>query len=296
MNNTSPLDIAAGQQRVALYLQHSLEAVNAPARLKEAMCYSVLGGGKRLRPLLAYAAGVDLGADLARIDPAAAAVELIHCYSLIHDDLPAMDDDDLRRARPTCHKAFDEATAILAGDALETLAFTVLTAHDQPWSSESRVVAVKTLAEAAGAMGMVGGQMLDIEAENQKVSLSDLENIHRLKTGALIRASIRLGAIAAGCLDEKLWAQLDAFASLIGLAFQVQDDLLDVESSTEMLGKHTGMDAALNKATYPALLGVSAAKQYLQSLYAQANEALDILPIEAAALRQTGFLLQNRVS
>ena len=234
------------------------------------------------------------GADLAQLDPAAAAVELIHCYSLVHDDLPAMDDDDLRRGRPTCHKAFDEATAILVGDALETLAFTVLTSHDQPWSAENRLATVKTLAEAAGAAGMVGGQMLDIEAENQSISLEELENLHRLKTGALIRASVHLGALAAGCQQQILLTKLDQFAAMIGLAFQVQDDLLDVESTTEVLGKRAGADEALNKSTYPSLLGIAATKQHLHGLYEQASVILNQLPMDTTALQQVWCLLRDR--
>ena len=260
------------------------------------MRYAVLGGGKRLRPLLVYATGLSFGADLALLDPAAAAVELIHCYSLVHDDLPAMDDDDLRRGRPTCHKAFDEATAILVGDALLTLAFTVLTSHDQSWSSNSRLQAVGALAEAAGASGMVGGQMLDIEAEDKKISLPELENLHRLKTGALIKASVRLGALAGGCADAKLLSQMDEFAATIGLAFQVQDDLLDVESTTEILGKRAGADEALNKSTYPSLLGLAESKRYLQSLYQQASALLSNIPINVGALQQIWLLLRDRQS
>jgi geranylgeranyl pyrophosphate synthase len=288
------LDIQRCQQRIEQYLGDWLNAMPAPARLQEAMCYAVLGGGKRLRPLLVYAAGHDCGADWAVLDPAAAAVELIHCYSLVHDDLPAMDDDDLRRGRPSCHKAFDEATAILVGDALETLAFTVLTSHDQPWSSDNRLAAVRILAEAAGATGMVGGQMLDIEAENRSISVPELEHLHRLKTGALIMASVRLGALAAGCTDAALLNGLDQFAGLIGLAFQVQDDLLDVESTTEILGKRAGADEALHKSTYPSLLGLSAAKQHLQELYDQAAAILETLPIETTALQQAWFFLRDR--
>lgn len=290
------IDIPGCQQRVEQCLQHWLQSSQAPKRLQEAMSYSVLGGGKRLRPLLVYATGSGFGVDLARLDPAACAVEFIHCYSLVHDDLPAMDDDDLRRGRPTCHKAFDEATAILVGDALETLAFTVLTSNDQPWSSDCRLAAVQALAEAAGAAGMVGGQMLDIEAENRKISLPELENLHRLKTGALIRASVHLGALAAGCTDAMLLTQLDQFAALIGLAFQVQDDLLDVESTTEILGKRAGADEGLNKSTYPSLLGIEATKQHLQSLYAEASTVLKKLPIDTTALQQVWFLLRDRQS
>ncbi len=290
------IDIRACQQRLESYMQNYLNSLQTPKKLLDAMCYAVLGGGKRLRPLLVYATGVGFGVDLASLDPAAAAVELIHCYSLVHDDLPAMDDDDLRRGRPTCHKAFDEATAILVGDALATLAFTVLISHDQPWSNQSRLEAVRTLAEAAGAAGMVGGQMLDIAAEDKKISLSELENLHRLKTGALIRASVRLGALAAGCPDVTLLAQLDQFAAIIGLAFQVQDDLLDVESTTEVLGKRAGADEALNKSTYPSLLGIADSKQHLQSLYLQASEILSNLSINTAALQQIWLLLRDRQS
>jgi geranylgeranyl pyrophosphate synthase len=296
INPCPALDITACQQRVEQYMQHWLAETSAPVRLQEAMSYSVLGGGKRLRPLLVYATGSSFGAELVVLDPAAAAVELIHCYSLVHDDLPAMDDDDLRRGRPTCHKAFDEATAILVGDALETLAFTVLTTHTQPWSIENRLQAVKILAGAAGASGMVGGQILDIEAENRKITLSELENLHQLKTGALIRASVRLGALAAGCTDPALIEQLDQFAALIGLAFQVQDDLLDVESTTEILGKRAGADEALNKSTYPSLLGIPAAKQLLQNLYEQAEAVLKSLPINTLALQQVCSLLRERCS
>lgn len=295
-NSATTMDISACQQRIEKYMQDWLNATKAPTRLQQAMSYSVLGGGKRLRPLLVYATGSGFGVDLAQLDPAAAAVEFIHCYSLVHDDLPAMDDDDLRRGRPTCHKAFDEATAILVGDALETLAFTVLTSHDQPWPAENRLAAVKNLAEAAGAAGMVGGQMLDIEAEDQKITLAALENLHRLKTGALIRASVHLGALAAGCREPTLLTQLDQFAAVIGLAFQVQDDLLDVESTTEVLGKRAGADEALNKSTYPSLLGLAAAKQHLHDLYEQASAVLNQLTMDTAALRQVWCLLRDRQS
>lgn len=290
------IDIPACQKRVQDYMQAWLAATPAPNRLQEAMRYAVLGGGKRLRPLLVYAAGSSFDADLAVLDPAACAVELIHCYSLVHDDLPAMDNDDLRRGLPTCHKAFDEATAILVGDALETLAFTVLTSHDQPWTNENRLTAVKYLAEAAGAAGMVGGQQLDIDAENRQISLPELEHLHRLKTGALIRASVRLGAVAAGCADSRLLTQLDQFAALIGLAFQVQDDLLDVESTTEVLGKRAGADEALHKSTYPGLLGISAAKQHLHELYNQAAAVLASVSVDTTALQQIWNLLRDRQS
>lgn len=290
------LNISECQNRVEHYMQTWLEIINSPPRLREAMRYAVLGGGKRLRPLLVYAAGNGFGVALAQLDPAAAAVEFVHAYSLVHDDLPAMDNDDLRRGKPTCHKAFDDATAILAGDALQPLAFTLLTSHDQHWSTEIRLESVKTLAEAIGAMGMVGGQMLDIEAENKKIPLNELEDLHRLKTGALIRASIRLGALAAGCLDHVLLKQLDRFGDLIGLAFQVQDDLLDVESTTEVLGKRAGADEALHKSTYPSLLGAPQAKKLLQELYEQAELILAALSIDTTALRQIMTMLRDRQS
>jgi geranylgeranyl pyrophosphate synthase len=290
------LDIAECQKRVETYMQGWLNSLSAPTRLREAMQYSVLGGGKRLRALLVYAAGVSFGADLNSLDPAAAAVELVHAYSLVHDDLPAMDDDDLRRGKPTCHKAFDEATAILVGDALQPLAFTILSTHDQTWSNEIRLECIKTLAEAIGAIGMVGGQMLDIEAENRKITLNELETLHHLKTGALIRASLRLGALAAGCLDFTLLKALEKLGELIGLAFQVQDDILDVESTTEILGKRAGADEALNKSTYPSLLGLIQAKNLLKKLYAQAEQTLKMLTIDTFALTQVVVLLRERQS
>lgn len=290
------LNIPECQRRVEHYMQTYLETINSPPRLRQAMCYSVLGGGKRLRALLVYASGNSFGVAMTPLDPAAAAVELVHAYSLVHDDLPAMDNDDLRRGKPACHKAFDDATAILAGDALQALAFTLLAGHNQDWPSEIRLESIKTLAEAIGAMGMVGGQMLDIEAENNKISINELEALHRLKTGALIRASVRLGALAAGCLEFDLLNKLEQFADIIGLAFQVQDDLLDVEGSTAVLGKRAGADAALQKSTYPSLLGVSAAKKFLLELYEQAESVLNRLNLDINALLQILKLLRERQS
>lgn len=295
-NKLAAFNLEQCQQRIQLYLQAWLNKFRTPDRLLSAMRYSVLNGGKRLRPLLTYATGLGLGAKLEDLDPAAAVVELIHCYSLIHDDLPAMDNDDLRRGQPTCHKAFDEATAILAGDALQTLAFEILAEHEQPWNLSSRVLSVKTLAQASGIAGMAGGQMLDIEAENKRISLPELETLHSLKTGALIRASVRLGALAAGCQDAQCLENLDQFARLIGLAFQVQDDLLDVESSTEVLGKRAGADEALNKMTYPSLLGVEVAKTHLQDLYHQASVVLAGISCQTLYLQEVWNLLKNRQS
>ncbi|WJI14410.1 polyprenyl synthetase family protein [Pseudoxanthomonas winnipegensis] len=259
-------------QRVEATLEAALPAPDlAPQRLHAAMRHAVLGGGKRMRPLLVYAAGTLTGADEATLDAPAAAVELIHAYSLVHDDLPAMDDDAMRRGRPTVHVAFDEATAILAGDALQTRAFEVLAdAHAEP---ALRVAWLQTLAQASGVAGMCGGQALDIDATGQQQSLSALQRMHALKTGALIRASVRLGALAGGA-DAATLQRLDRFADALGLAFQVRDDILDVEASSETLGKTAGKDAAQDKSTYPALLGMDGAKARLDDLAAQMRDLL----------------------
>ena len=284
-----------------------------PARLHAAMHHATLGGGKRMRPLLAYAAGTALGADEAVLDAPAAAVELVHAYSLVHDDLPAMDDDELRRGRPTVHVAFDEATAILAGDALQTLAFSALADADAP--AALRVEWIRTLAQAYGVAGMCGGQALDIDAtgtatderkpgqgsigregETQggaTAALLALERMHALKTGALIRAAVRMGALAGGA-DATAQVQLDRFASALGLAFQIRDDLLDIEASSEQLGKTAGKDAAQAKATYPALLGVEGARARLDELATTMRDALAPLGDRAAALAALGELAVRR--
>jgi len=278
-----------------------------PSRLHAAMRHAVLGGGKRMRPLLVYAAGTALGADEAALDVPAAAVELVHAYSLVHDDLPAMDDDDLRRGRPTVHVAFDEATAILAGDALQTLAFSALAHADAP--ATLRIDWVRALAEASGVAGMCGGQALDIDATgegkakgcqshfSQGKSDSDtlllLERMHALKTGALIRASVRMGALGGGA-DEATLARLDRFASALGLAFQIRDDLLDVEASSEQLGKTAGKDAAQAKATYPALLGMDGARARLAEQASAMREALAAFGGRADALAALGELAVER--
>ncbi|MBO9711131.1 MAG: polyprenyl synthetase family protein [Caulobacter sp.] len=242
-----------------------------PARLHAAMRHATLGGGKRMRPLLVYAAGTALGADETLLDAPAAAVELVHAYSLVHDDLPAMDDDDLRRGRPTVHVAFDEATAILAGDALQTLAFSALAEADAP--ARLRIDWVRALADASGVAGMCGGQALDIDATGRTLTLEHLQRMHALKTGALIRAAVRMGALAGGA-DATTLAQLDAFADALGLAFQVRDDLLDIEASSEQLGKTAGKDVAQAKSTYPALLGVGGARSKLDELAVAMRDAL----------------------
>ena len=247
--------------------------------LIEAMKHGTLLGGKRARPFLTYVTGQMLGADCANLDTPAAAVECIHAYSLIHDDLPAMDNDDLRRGQPTCHIAFNEATAILAGDSLQTLAFEILATGPLSEDGETyRIQMVRELAQASGAAGMCMGQALDLAAEGQDVTLQELETIHKHKTGALIRCAIRLGALAAGDKGAEILPQLNQYADAIGLAFQVQDDILDVTSDTETLGKPQGSDLELEKSTYPALLGLEGAKQKAQQLYQEALQALDAIP------------------
>jgi geranylgeranyl pyrophosphate synthase len=270
--------------RVETALDQILPPVSVqPSRLHEAMRYTVLAGGKRIRPLLAYAAGEALGLDAALLDRPACAVEMIHAYSLIHDDLPAMDDDDLRRGRPTCHRAFDEATAILAGDALQTLAFQAL-AEAPGLSAESRVGMVSALARASGARGMVGGQAMDLEAEGTPLNLVQLENIHIHKTGALIRVSVQMGVLAHGGLDADQAERLDHYAKCLGLAFQIQDDVLDVEGDTAQIGKTAGRDQALNKATYPALVGLAEAKAMANQLITEAIESVTIFGERAKPL------------
>lgn len=254
-----------------------------PTPLAAAMRYAVTGGGKRVRPFLVYAAGRALGAPLERLDAPAAAVEFIHAYSLVHDDLPAMDDDDLRRGRPTCHRAFDEATAILAGDALQGLAFSALAeAGELPEATRLRMVA--SLSRAAGAEGMVGGQARDINAVGRETDLAGLEAMHRRKTGALIEASARLGGLAAGADDATL-GTLERYAAAVGLAFQIQDDILDVVGDTETLGKTGGADAAREKPTYPALLGLEGARERARAMVDDALEALAELGDGAEPLR-----------
>ncbi|MDO6705284.1 (2E,6E)-farnesyl diphosphate synthase [Photobacterium sp. 1_MG-2023] len=253
--------------------------------LVQAMRYGALLGGKRARPFLTYVTGQMLGVSEADLDAPAAAVECIHAYSLIHDDLPAMDDDELRRGQPTCHIAFDEATAILAGDALQTLAFEILASGQlSDAGNTQRIAMVRELAQAAGASGMCVGQALDLAAEKRKVGLAQLETVHRHKTGALIRCAVRLGALAAGDKGLAVLPQLDQFANAIGLAFQVQDDILDVISDTQTLGKPQGSDLALEKSTYPALLGLTGAQEKAQQLYQEALHALEAIPYNTDSL------------
>ena len=250
-------------------------------RLLAAMRHAVLLGGKRMRPLLAYAAGHACGAREEQLDAAAAAVELVHAYSLVHDDLPAMDDDALRRGRPTVHVAFDEATAILAGDALQALAFSLLAGA--PASAEARVAMLAELAGAAGAAGMCGGQAFDLAATGVSIQLEALERLHSMKTGALLRAAVRLGALTADA-DPATRQALDAFAQALGLAFQIRDDLLDIEGDSATLGKAAGKDVAQDKATFFALIGADASRARLDGLARQMQQALTTVPGDTTAL------------
>ena len=257
------------------------------------MRYAVLGGGKRLRPVLVYATGSALGAQLDKLDASAAAVEIIHAYSLVHDDLPAMDNDDMRRGRPTCHVAFGEAMAILAGDALQALAFEILaadTAHD----AGNHVEMLRTLAAACGAHGMAGGQALDLAAVGKTLTADALDRMHEHKTGALIRASVRLGALAADCTDATTPAALDEYGHAIGLAFQIRDDILDVEGDSETIGKTAGKDATNAKPTYPAILGMDASRARLAQLTGEAIAALAPLGERAKELVELARYVAER--
>jgi farnesyl diphosphate synthase len=273
MNPDVAFPIWSGEraQRVAAVLAAALPATSEPpCQLHEAMHYAVLGGGKRVRALLAYAGGELAGADPAHVDPAAAAAELIHAYSLVHDDLPSMDNDVLRRGKPTCHVAFGEALALLAGDALQSLAFEVLAKGGAGDARQQLAL----LAHAAGSRGMAGGQAIDLAVVGMTPRLPELEHMHRLKTGALIRAAVRLGAGCGRALAATETAALDRFAAAIGLAFQVVDDVLDVEGTAQSLGKTAGKDATQQKPTYVSLLGLAAARQRVETLRADAHAAL----------------------
>ena len=268
------------------------EPASAPSRLHAAMRHGVLNGGKRVRPLLVYATGTALGADEGALDAAASAVELMHCYSLVHDDLPAMDDDALRRGQPTVHVAFDEATAILAGDALQSLAFAVLA--DAPQDAQSRVAMLAELARAAGVGGMCGGQALDIDATGAShAQLADIERLHALKTGALLRCAVRLGAIAADATADDR-AALDRYADALGLAFQIRDDLLDNEGDAATLGKTAGKDVAQAKATFPALLGIDGSRDRLRTLSAVMQDSLATIRAETGSLAELARLVVDR--
>jgi farnesyl diphosphate synthase len=264
-----PARIAEFRDRIERVLDRWLPLPQAvPQRLHEAIRYSVLGQGKRLRPILVYATGLALRVPQSQLDGPAAAVELIHAYSLVHDDLPAMDDDDLRRGRPTCHRAFDEATAILVGDALQVLAFRILASDaSMDAAAEIRVRMIELLAEASGTDGMAGGQAMDLGAIGRKLGVAELEEMHLRKTGALIGASVMMAAAAAPALDAQRRAQLREYAQHVGLAFQIQDDILDIEGDPQALGKATGADHARNKPTYPSIAGMAEAKRRCRELH-----------------------------
>jgi len=258
----------------------------APQRLHQAMRYAVLDGGKRVRPLLAFAAGELAHADPERVAYAAAAVELIHAYSLVHDDLPCMDDDVLRRGKPTCHVEFDEPTALLVGDALQSLAFQLVSEYRLAADAEIQLEMIRLLASATGSRGMAGGQAIDLAAVDQALTVPELEFMHIHKTGALIRAAALLGARCGNSLDERELGQLDLFAKSIGLAFQVVDDVLDAESSTATLGKTAGKDAQQNKPTYVSVLGVARSKAFADELRGNAHKALEGFGASAVRLRE----------
>jgi geranylgeranyl pyrophosphate synthase len=282
------------RQRCEQTLNTALQNLPAmPDRLTEAMRYSALAGGKRIRPCLTYAAADALGADLALADIPAAAIEMMHCYSLIHDDLPAMDNDDLRRGKPTVHKAFDEATAILAGDALQSLAFQILS-EQQQFSDQTTRRMLCVLASAGGCNGMIAGQGIDLAAVGKGLSLSQLETMHQLKTGALISAAVELGALAAGCTDTSTLAALASYSRCIGLAFQVRDDILDVTSDTQTLGKTQGADEALNKPTYVSLLGLTGAREKADQLIKDALLTLEQLPGNTQTLAAIATYITDR--
>ncbi len=265
-----------------------------PINLHQAMRYSVLNGGKRIRPILAYATGESFGASAKNIDVPASAIELIHAYSLIHDDLPAMDDDDLRRGRPTCHIAHGEAMAILAGDALQALAFRILSHYGDDLSNDQRIDMIKILTLASGSRGMAGGQAIDLDSVGKQITISELENMHIHKTGALIRASINMGALCASRITEAELKILDHYAKCIGLAFQIKDDILDVESDTQILGKTQGADAAKNKPTYPSLIGMTESKKLTKELLEQSLSSLEKLNLQSTRLEQLAHFIIER--
>jgi geranylgeranyl pyrophosphate synthase len=266
-----------------------------PARLHGAMRYSVLGGGKRIRPALVFATARALGLSEDEVEAAACAIELVHVYSLVHDDLPAMDDDDMRRGRPTCHIAYDEATALLVGDALQPLAFQLLACDPKlPDSPLVRLRLIDLLAQASGTFGMAGGQAIDLAVQGMKLDISQVEDMHARKTGAVIRASVLMAAECVPSLDPNLYAALTRFANAVGLAFQIQDDLLDVTGDASMLGKATGADSERAKPTHPAIIGISASQQRVRLLHNQAIHALIPFGERAESLRSLANWLLSR--
>lgn len=287
--------VSAIQQRTEQALDKALPVTNiAPTKLHEAMRYATLGGGKRVRALLAHAAGEFCGADANKIDLAAIAVEMIHAYSLVHDDMPCMDDDDLRRGKASCHKQFDDATALLVGDALQSLAFQVLSTPNLHDDAEHQINMLHLLAVASGSRGMAGGQAIDLSSVGESLSQTELEFMHIHKTGALMRAAALLGAYSASNLDEKRISAIDHYAQAIGLAFQVVDDILDKEADTATLGKTAGKDADSNKPTYVTILGLVRAKELAQELYESAVEPLKTYGADATRLIQLAYFITQR--
>jgi farnesyl diphosphate synthase len=296
----SPEDFGVQLEAWRQRMEHALgarlpAATTPPARLHEAMRYSVLGGGKRIRPALLFATARTLGLTEDEVEAAACAIELIHVYSLVHDDLPAMDDDDLRRGRPTCHKAFDEATAVLVGDALQPLAFQLLARDPSlPASPAIRLALVDMLCAASGTFGMAGGQAIDLAVQGQQPDIATVEDMHARKTGAVIRASVLMAAECVPELEKRLYDALNDFATAIGLAFQIQDDLLDVLGDVSTLGKATGADRERAKPTHPAIIGIEASQERVRLLHRQALDSLQPFGVRAAPLRSLANWLLSR--
>lgn len=287
--------MTAVQQRTERALESLLPSADiAPQRLHRAMRYATLGGGKRVRPLLCHAAGELVGAEPARLDIAGCAVEMIHVYSLVHDDLPCMDNDVLRRGKPTCHVEYDEATALLVGDALQSQAFLLLSDHVLADDARRQIGMLRLLAHAAGSRGMAGGQMIDIEGTGQELTRPELEFMHVHKTGALIRSAILLGAQCGPPLPEDEMARLDHFAKRVGLLFQVVDDILDTEASTATLGKTAGKDAAQGKATYVSAMGLAEAREMADALRSEAREAIEAFGERGRRLHELAHFIVTR--
>ena len=289
MNNLKPL-----QERINTFLATYITQFSS-TKLQQAMSYSLLAGGKRIRPILVYLTGQMFDCSLAKLDEAAAAIEMIHTYSLIHDDLPAMDNDNLRRGKPTCHIKYGHAEAILAGDALQSLAFSLLS-ESQHLNNQVKIDMISELANASGLTGMCLGQSLDLQAEHQSITLEHLQKIHNYKTGTLINAAVRLGAFASGDISKPYYPLLDSYAQAIGLAFQIQDDILDVIGEQAIMGKPKGSDIIHEKCTYPALLGLQTAIDMTKQLYDQAIDSLNQIPYNSQPLQDLAGFIINRNS
>ena len=289
MNNLKRL-----QERINTFLVTYITQFSS-TKLQQAMSYSLLAGGKRIRPILVYLTGQMFDCSLAKLDEAAAAIEMIHTYSLIHDDLPAMDNDNLRRGKPTCHIKYGHAEAILAGDALQSLAFSLLS-ESQHLNNQVKIDMISELANASGLMGMCLGQSLDLQAEHQSITLEHLQKIHNYKTGVLIKSAVRLGAFASGDISKPYYPLLDSYAQAIGLAFQIQDDILDVIGEQAIMGKPKGSDIIHEKCTYPALLGLQTAIDMTKQLYDQAIDSLNQIPYNSQPLQDLAGFIINRNS